>query len=119
MESFIGSIELYEGFTYDNIIAYKNSDAIQRQSNVYQLWGEFAGGTWQDIYGSPPDYNQWNISSIRSIPITFVIDSVSTYNSQIGLSIAIIEDESSLQLNSAGVDLFMENQWDEFFIRPI
>ena len=119
MESFTGSIELFEGFNYDNIIAYKNSDSIQRQSNVYELWGELSSGTWQDVYGTGPDYNQWNITSIRSIPITFIIDSIATYNSQIGLSIAVIEDESSLELNSAGVDLFMENQWDEFFIRPI
>ena len=119
MRSFVGSLELYEGFTFDNIIVYKNSNTIERQSNVYELWGEIVNDTWQEVYNPDTLVNTWETTVIRNVPVTFIVDSLATYNSQIGLALAVVEDESSLEFNSAGVDLFMDNQWDEFFLRPI
>jgi hypothetical protein len=119
MRSFIGTLEMYEGFSFDNIIVYKNSNTIERQSNVYELWGEIVNDTWDEVYNPGELVNTWETTVIRNVPVTFIVDSLATYNSQIGLALAVVEDESSLEFNSAGVDLFMDNQWDEFFLRPI
>lgn len=119
MRSFTGTVELYEGFNYDNIIVYKNSNTIERQSNVYELWGEIVADTWQQVYQPDTLVNTWETTVIRRVPVTFIVDSLATYNSQVGLSAAVIEDDSSLEVNSGGVDLFMENQWDDFILRPI
>jgi len=121
-DNITGRIELYSGMVFNNIGEYKYSQPPNQESKAYlKKWWQLisnAGNNfinnWQDFVrpsGAEQDLT-WEDASIIFVPNQYIINGSNEYNNQVGLSISVTEDISSISVYSNGVDTFTDVQWE-------
>ena len=122
-----GQLELYGGMVYNNMAFFKRSSLILGQSISERTWQQVKSTQaivnnqiqpidleWQDWYTS-----FWlDLLEKRTI-LTYAIDGKSIFGSFFGTSTSIISDDSTLEIRSEGVDLFIGTEWQLFFGQPV
>lgn len=122
-----GQMEFYGGAVYNNIAYFKRSSLVLGQSISERTWQQVKTTEaiinneiqdidlhWQDWYNS-----FWlDLLEKRTI-LTYIIDGELIFGSFLGISNSTISDESLLQIESEGADVFTGIDWELFFGRPV
>lgn len=115
---FEGKISLHKGFVFNNISEYIYENEIINESILSEIF-------WLEVYTpdliNPSIHNTWqDVENAgtwldASNELVFVGNSLITgeyiYNDQTGTSVVVVEDLSSVQVFSNGVDLFTDIEW--------
>ncbi len=122
-----GQLELYAGAVYNNMALFKRSSLILGQSITDRTWQQVKTTEalinnelqqidleWEDWYNS-----FWLDLLERRITLTYIIDGERIFGSFLGISNSVISDESIVELESEGADVFSDVEWDLFFGRPV
>jgi len=128
LDNQIGQLELYEGFTYNNIAMYKKGSIVFGRNVITRTWNELIS-TIVDIPG-PNDplvnlpWNFWTDFSWAQVEsesqiATFTIDGQEIYQSFFGLSKAIADDDSKVLVNSDSFKIVTDVIWESFDGRPV
>ena len=112
----VGQFEVYEGLMVNNIAFYKKSSDVLGNIFVDNIWqdlrSETTWGTWYDL-------GDWEEIEGRSEPLTFIVDGKSIYESTFGISSAVSRDNSTLLINSDGVDIITGTIWENYTEKPV
>ena len=116
LPSSVGQLEVYEGFMVNNIAFYKKSSDV--------LGSIFVDNAWQDLrldtsWGSWYGLGDWSETLGTNEPLTFIVDGKSIYESTFGISSAVARDNSSLLINSDGVDIITGTIWQQYTQKPV
>ena len=118
LPSSVGQLEIYEGLMVNNIAFYKKSSDVLgsifidnewrdlRADTTWGSWYESGAGIWEEIEG-------------QSEPLTFIVDGKSIYDSTFGVSSVVGRDNSTLSINSDGVNIITGTNWQEYSGRPV
>jgi len=127
LDNYIGQLELYEGFVYNNIALYqKSSDVLGTQIDSF-TWEEFRNNTIQlegesitllETWDNKLD-EIWNDFIEEIVNITYTINGKNIYESQLGLSKAISSDSSTLLINSDSVRILTDVEWSQYSGRAV
>jgi hypothetical protein len=127
LDSYIGQVELYKGFVFNNIALYKKSTDILGTTTQSFSWQNFrqttviiddetltTSETWQSKID-----NLWNEFIEEVVNITYTVDGQNIYESYLGLPKVISNDSSALLVNSDGVNILTNVIWDEYSGKPV
>lgn len=123
-----GQLELYEGFTYNNIAMYKKGSVVFGSNVVARKWNDVLS-TVVDIPGpNDPiislDWNFWTDFTWGEVNAetqlsTFSLDGQEVYQSFFGLSKVISSDNSTILVNSDSFTIVTDVIWETFDGRPV
>jgi hypothetical protein len=124
----IGQLELYEGFLFNNIAFFQKSSDILGIRQISRDWNDVRA-TIVDIPGpvDPSIDNLWSlwdnstwaeIEQVEEIQ-TFTINGEDLYQSYFGLSKAILDDDTTLLINSDSYRVITNVTWSEYSGRPV
>ncbi len=128
LENQRGQLELYEGFTYNNIAMYKKGSVVFGSNAINRSWNdilsqlvsfaEFDGPVvtlnWDDWENS-----NWSQLYIARQPITFSLDGKETYQSFFGISRVVSKDNSKVFVNTDSFKIVSDVIWEQFDGRPV
>jgi hypothetical protein len=128
LDNQIGQLELYKGFTYNNIAMYKKGSIVFGSNVVTRTWNEVLS-TIVDVPG-PSDptielaWNFWTDFSWSQVEAEIILSSFSLdgqeiYESFFGLSKAISNDTSTVLVNSDSFKIVNDVIWEAFDGRPV
>jgi hypothetical protein len=122
-----GQLELYGGMVYNNMAFFKRSSLVLGQSISERTWQQVKSTQaiinnqiqpidldWQDWYTS-----FWLDLLEKRTTLTYIIDGESIFGSFLGISNSTISDDSILEIESEGADIFTGIEWELFFGRPV
>lgn len=127
LDGYTGQLELYKGFLFNNIGLFKKSTDILGTTVEVYSWQDFRQITAivdgesvliPQSWGSKID-NIWADFPEEVVNITYTIDGQNIYESFLGLSKAVSDDESTLLINSDGVNITTNVTWNEYSGRPV
>jgi hypothetical protein len=128
LNSQIGQLELYEGFTYNNIAMYKKESIVFGSDLVFRTWNDILS-TVIDIPGpSDPTINlswdfwinfDWSQLESETQLNTFSLDGQEVYQSFFGLSKVVSSDNSKVLVNSDSFKIVTDVIWEAFEGRPV
>jgi hypothetical protein len=127
LDSYTGQLELYKGFLFNNIALFKKSTDILGTTIEVYSWQDFRQITTiidgesvevPQTWGSKID-NIWADFPEEVINVTYTIDGRNIYESYLGLSKAVSDDESVLLINSDGINILTNVTWDQYSGRPV
>jgi hypothetical protein len=128
LDNQIGQLELYKGFTYNNIAMYKKGSIVFGSNVVTRTWNEVLS-TIVDVPGpSDPTVNlswnfwtdfSWSQVEAQTILSSFSLDGQEIYESFFGLSKAISNDTSTVLVNSDSFKIVNDVIWEAFDGRPV
>jgi hypothetical protein len=128
LNSQIGQLELYEGFTYNNIAMYKKGSIVFGSDLVFRTWNDILS-TVIDIPGpSDPTINlswdfwinfDWSQLESETQLNTFSLDGQDVYQSFFGLSKVVSSDNSKVLVNSDSFKIVSDVVWESFDGRPV
>ena len=125
-DNFTGRLELYSGLVFNNIIEYKFANFLLNTSKrIEKKWFQVyindsadpaEINSWQDAYDGEVGSSgaSWKGSTYKSVPDQRTIDGEYEYNSQLGISVSVTDDISSLSVYSNGSDVFTDVKWKTF-----
>jgi len=123
-----GRIELYSGMVFNNIGEYKYTQSVNDISKqLFKKWWQISynpetsvSNSWQDIE-SPGGIGTetWADATAILVPNEYTIDGDVEYKNQVGLSVSVTEDISTMSLYSNGADVFTNVQWEVFEGSPV
>lgn len=106
--NFTGKIVLRPGFTFNNIAEYAYENPLDILSTYeYVTWASIATGTWADV----ALFDSWLDGLAVLTQAKESLDGNYIYNDQVGTSIIIVEDLSSINIFSNGTDTFTDVSW--------
>jgi hypothetical protein len=127
VNSVSGQLELYNGFVYNNIALFKRSSLVLGQSISERVWQQVKTTEtlinnqieqidlqWEDWYTS-----FWLDLIEKRTTLTYNIDGERIFGSFLGISNSVISDDSTIELNSEGADVFSDIEWDQFVGKPV
>jgi len=122
-----GQLELYNGFVYNNMAFFKRSSLVLGQSINERIWQQVKTTEalinnqiqqvdlqWEDWYIS-----FWLDLIERRTTLTYIIDGERIFGSFLGISNSIISDDSIVELESEGADVFSDIEWDQYVGKPV
>ena len=129
-DNFTGKLELYSGLVFNNIVEYNYTEPLLDTSKtVYKTWFQVytdetennAINYWQDILIPEGEVSEtsWRLATASLVANQRTINGEVEYNSQVGLSVSVTEDISSLNIYSNGSDLFTDVKWKTFESSPV
>jgi hypothetical protein len=96
------TIEVYSWQDFRQITTIIDGESVE----VPQTWGSKIDNIWADF----PE---------EVINVTYTIDGQNIYESYLGLSKAVSDDESVLLINSDGINILTNVTWDQYSGRPV
>ena len=130
-DNFTGRLELYSGIVFNNIVEYNFANFLLNTSKrIEKKWFQvyiddssdpFAVNSWQNAYDEVGELSEssWKVSTYKLVPDQRTIDGEYEYNSQLGISVSVTEDLSSLSIYSNGSDIFTDVEWKTFESSPV
>lgn len=116
LPSAVGQFEIYEGYMVNNIAFYKKSSDVLGSEFVDNIWQDLRSETtWQTWLSG----GVWSATIGQNEPITYIVDGKSIYESTFGISSAVARDDSTLSIDSDGVDIITGTIWEEYTKRPV
>ena len=130
-DNFTGRLELYSGIVFNNIVEYNFANFLLNTSKrIEKKWFQvyiddssdpFAINSWQNAYDEVGELSEssWRVSTYNLVPDQRTIDGEYEHNSQLGISVSVTEDLSSLSIYSNGSDIFTDVEWKTFESSPV
>ena len=127
--NFTGRVELYSGIVFNNIGEYNYSQPVNNISKrIFKKWFQVYSNTeerfinsWAEILRplSTVSDQTWSDATATLSENQYTIDGEIEYNNQVGLSVSVTEDISTLSVYSNGADVFTDVQWQTFEASPV
>ena len=124
-----GRLELYAGIVFNNIGEYNYAQELfELAKSEYKKWFQVYSdvatsetNTWADILQPVGEISEqtWQDAMLTLVQNEYTINGEQQYNSQVGLSVSVTEDISSLSVYSNGADVFTDVVWQTFEASPI
>ena len=124
--SFTGRLELYSGLVFNNIVEYNYANfLLNTNKRIEKKWFQvyvddsldpYEVNSWQDVYDEVGELGEssWKVSTYELVPDQRTINGEYEYNSQLGISVSVTDDISSLSIYSNGSDVFTDVKWKTF-----
>jgi hypothetical protein len=124
LDGVIGQIEFYSGVKVDNVASFVELNPVKQRLSTFDDWSLLddpippsASATAWEYWSASANLNWSQILDEQSLEVTVLsLDGNDIFNTYFGLSSAIIDDSSKVDVTFDSVLIINDVSWDEFLI---